>query len=265
MLINENSLSFTTTAMPRPEIVKTTYESFTKNLQGFDFKKSTLYLNVDSYPDKIDDYKRNEVVDIAKHYFGNVVVNLPETPSFPAAVKWCFSKVETFYNFHLEDDWELLTPFSVSSFSTFFNHPHVQQVALRAWRRTKSYFWLSPSFLRGSFCREMAEKMNIYNNPEAQIRALKNKYKRKSFLYFPFDMQMVVLKDLGRGWIRNQKYYRGRNFNQWSIREEGKIIPEMSDQNEQISFERLNSNPNLFPQTNPTQNIKHINRKRRRI
>lgn len=233
--IDESTLSFTTTAMPRPDVIKATYESFTKNLQGFDFRKSTLYINIDSFPDKQEDHKRAEVADVARQYFGNVIVNMPSSPNFAAAVKWCFSKIETYYNFHLEDDWELLIPFKVSSFNQFFIPPHVQQVALRAWKHVKSDFWLSPCFLRGAFCREIGEKMVIADNPEVQIRHLKSNYRKESFLYFPFDQKGVVLKDLGRTWMRDKGYNRGdKNFTQWNIRDEGKGIQRLADQNGQI-------------------------------
>lgn len=264
---DENHLSFTTTAMPRPEILKATYDSFKKNLQGIDFRKYTLYLNVDSYPDKKEDFKRQEVVNIAKEYFGNVVVNLPENPNFASAIKWCFSKIETPYNFHLEDDWELLIPIQVSSLIDFFDQSHIQQVALRAWRRPKSFFWLSPSFLRGSFCREMAEKMNDHDNPEGQIRTLKVKYRKKSFLYFPFDINSVILKDLGRNWIKNQNYIRRvGNFVQWDIKKDGEPAQKIGDQNGQISIDSIH--PNITKKTF-RNNIKskHIIRtpKKRRI
>jgi hypothetical protein len=233
--IDENTLSFTTTAMPRPELLKITYDSFVKNFQDFDFKKVTLYLNIDSFPDKNNDHKREEVAALARQYFGNVIVNMPSSPNFAAAVKWCFSKIETYYNFHLEDDWELLMQFKVGSFNQFFIPSHVQQVALRAWKHGKSDFWLSPSFMRGTFCREMSEKMNISDNPEVQIRDLKNNYRKESFLYFPFDARGVILKDLGRTWMRDKKYNRGeKNFTKWAIREEGKGIQRLADQNAQI-------------------------------
>lgn len=233
--ITEKTLSFTTTAMPRPELLKATYDSFTKNLQGIDFKQVTLYLNIDRFPDGRDDHKREEVAAIARTYFGNVIVNMPETPNFASAIKWCFSKIETYYNFHLEDDWELLAPFKVSSFNQFFIAPHVQQVALRAWKNVQQDFWLAPSFIRGTFCREMGEKLNTSDNPEVQLRNLKNQYRKESFIYFPFDNSSVVLKDLGRPWIMASGYNRGnKHFVQWAIREEGKGIQRLADQNEQI-------------------------------
>ena len=213
--INENTLSFTTTAMPRPEIVKATYDSFTKNLHGLDFKKVTLYINIDSFPGRRDDHKRQEVVEIAKYYFGNVVVNMPDIPSFAAAVKWCFSKVQSPYNFHLEDDWELVTPCHLSTFNQFFIPSHVQQVALRLRGNVRQDFFLWPSFIRGEFCLEMSEKMNSTDNPEVGIRDIKSRdgiYRKESFVMYPFDAQSSVVRDIGREWIlKKLKWKTGIN------------------------------------------------------
>ena len=221
--IDENTLSFTTTAMPRPEVVQATYDSFTRNLHGLDFGRVTLYINIDSFPEKRDDYKRQEVTEIARRYFGNVVVNMPDTPSFAAAVKWCFSKIETLYNFHLEDDWELLTPFHIASFNQFFIPPHVQQLALRSRVNVRQDFFLCPSFIRGTFCREMSEKMNITDNPEVGIRNIKNSekiYHKESFVMYPFDTQSLIVRDIGRQWVKSSNYERGgTNFVQWGVRE----------------------------------------------
>lgn len=253
--ITEQTLSFTTTAMPRPEIISKTYDSFTKNLQGMDFKKITLYLNVDSFPDKADDYKRDEVINIAKSYFGNVVVNKPDSPNFASAVKWCFSQVSTYYNFHLEDDWELLSPLKVSSFNQFFISPHVQEVSLRAWKTAGANFFLSPSFIRGSFCKLAASKIIDSDNPEVQIRNINHGFSSKSFLYFPFDKRNVVLKDLGRPWIMGSKFDRGtKNFVQWSIRKEGNGIQRLADQNSQIPKE-------LVPPDPKNKRLQSINKK----
>jgi hypothetical protein len=239
--ISEKTLSFTTTAMPRPELLEQTYSSFTKQLMGFDFKQATLYINIDSFPNNRDDEKKAQVAEIARKYFGNVVVNMPEKGNFASAVKWCFSKIETYYNFHLEDDWQLLTPLQVSMFNQFFLPPHVQQVALRAWKFASNNFWLSPSFLRGSFCRTISEKMNTDDNPEVQIRNLKDGYRKEGFIYFPFDNRGVILKDLGRNWMKDQEFNRGMsNFTNWEIREKGKGKQELADQNAQIPN-------NMFP------------------
>jgi hypothetical protein len=242
--LSEKTLSFTSTAMPRPDVVEKTYESFTKNLQGISFKDVTLYLNIDNFPDISEEDNRNRVADIARKYFGNVILNMPEKPNFANAVKWCFSKIETYYNFHLEDDWELLTPLKVSSFNQFFISPHVQQVALRAWKSAGASFFLSPSFIRGSFCRIVANKINEGDNPEIQIRNMNHGFDTKSFLYFPFDRREVILRDLGRPWIMGSRFDRGSShFTQWSIRQPGKGVQRLADQNSQISKEMAPINP----------------------
>lgn len=236
--ITEQTLSFTTTAMPRPELARITYESFTRNMQDFNFKLATLYLNVDGFPDNPENEKRKEVADIARNYFGNVILSTPEAPNFASALKWCFSQVETIYNFHLEDDWELLSPIRVSSFNQFFISPHVQEVSLRAWKSAGNNFFLSPSFIRGSFCKTVAAKIVGSDNPEVQIRNMDHGFNNKSFLYFPFDRRNVILKDLGRPWMMSSKYDRGtQHFTQWSIREPGKGIQKLADQNAQIPKE----------------------------
>lgn len=242
--LTENTLTFTTTAMPRPELIKRTYDSFCKNLQEFDFKKATLYLNVDRMPGGKNDDKRKEVVDVARTYFGNVIANLPDTPNFASAVKWCFSKIETYYVFHLEDDWELLTPLKISVFNQFFMSPTVQQIALRAWKNVKGDFFLSPSIIRGSFCREMSSKMNEVDNPEVQIRNLKPHYKGSGFLCFPFEPRAVIIRDTGREWMRKNDFNRGAcNFTQWSDVIPGMGRETLADQNAQIPAEMLPSNP----------------------
>lgn len=260
--VTEKTLSFTTTAMPRPEIVEATYTSFTRNLVEIDFSKVTLYLNVDNFPNKRDADKRQVVVDIARKYFGNVVVNLPEEPNFAAAVKWCFSKVETFYNFHLEDDWMLLTPLKISMFNQFFLAPHVQQVGLRAWRFAKNNFWLSPSVIRGDFCRKVSEKMKTDSNPEVQIRTLKSDYRDDGFLLFPFEYKSVVLRDLGRNWMQTQEFDRGHaDFTKWTIREKGKGKQRLADQNSHIPKELSTNSHNKKYSLN---NKKQYNNDRKR-
>jgi hypothetical protein len=220
--INEATLSFTTTAMPRPEVVATTYGSFARNLLGFDLKKARLYLNIDRFPGDSDETKRSQVADIARRYFGEVIVNCPTESSFPAAVQWCFSQVDQPFNFHLEDDWELIAPIRLSQLARLFLAPHVQQVALRSRPNVRQDFWLCPAISRGAFCREVARKMDLSENPEVDIRNIKNAEKRwpkSSFIYFPFDYQDIVVRDLGRAWIKASGFERGAtHFTSWSVR-----------------------------------------------
>lgn len=219
--INERTITFTTTAMPRPEVVAATYASFSRNLRGLDFRKISLYLNIDPFPENDDDARRREVADVARHYFGRVFVNMPREAHFAAAVRWCFSRVETPFNFHLEDDWELLAEIKISTLSRLFAPAHIQQVALRSRENVRQDFWLCPSLIRGELCRRAAEKMRLSENPEVAIRRIVAEEKihgRSGFLYFPFDFKRLIVRDLGRSWMRTTHFIRGgTHFTKWSV------------------------------------------------
>lgn len=107
---NSENICFTTTAMPRPELLAKTYASFKQHLPWLDLKKCPLFINVDYFPHYYEDHAQRvqSVIDIAKEHFGEVTANIQERGNFPAAVKWIFSNANREFVFNLEDDWELL-------------------------------------------------------------------------------------------------------------------------------------------------------------
>jgi len=207
---NSQNICFTTTAMPRPELLLQTYASFRKNLPWLDFKKIELFINIDRFPHTIDDAekKTDEVIRVANEFFGKVTYNRHHFSNFPQAVKWIFSQPQTEYVFNLEDDWELLCELP-EYFVDFFKNPKILQVGLRATKRSDPRFVLSPSIMRASFCREMSAKLNTSKNPEEQIRSYVAHMVHESFAYWPYESEKVVLKDLGRAWMKNTPFARG--------------------------------------------------------
>lgn len=97
-------LDFCTTATLRPELLRATYSSFQQHFVDLDFKQHDLYLNIDRAPVG-SNISPEEVEDAAKSFFGRVVVRIGDPPSFPKAVKWCWTQTDADYLFHLEDDW----------------------------------------------------------------------------------------------------------------------------------------------------------------
>lgn len=215
---NSENTCFTTTAMPRPELLDKTYDSFQRHIPWLDFKKTTLFLNIDHFPggpepeiEKENIYKN---IDIAYKYFGNVVSNIGYS-CFPRAVKWIFSQANKEFIFNLEDDWELLCDMPENSVD-FFDNPKIIQIGYRAWKRNDSRFVLSPSFIRSSFCNLIASKMNDGRNPEEQIRGLNPFKVDESFIYWPFETDKIILRDLGRAWIKTSCFGRGLDdFTRW--------------------------------------------------
>lgn len=221
--------------MPRPEILEKTYQSFSENIDGIDFKKCTLYLNIDSFPNFAHEDRKEEVVKSAQRYFGTVIPNFSGKSNFSSAVKWCFSQPKTMYTFHIEDDWEMLNKISIKVINQFFISPIVQQVALRAYRSSLPKFCLSPSIFKTAFCNTISMSLSENENPEEQIRKMSATQRRNFIVYYPIESKKVVLKDIGRNWLYNSEFSRGgKNFNSWYTHQVGTQKEVMDDQNKQL-------------------------------
>ena len=96
-------LDITTTATIRPDLFYKTLKTFVDRL-FIHQKEYRLILNVDPIGEDLDPV---EVVKVGKQFFKNIVYNIPETPNFAQACKWCWKNTESKFVFHLEDDWTL--------------------------------------------------------------------------------------------------------------------------------------------------------------
>lgn len=201
-------IDVTTTAMPRPELLDKTYSSFVRHT---DIQFDRLFLNVDSFPDMSAEErleKSQACIDVAKKYFHEVISNITEVGCFPAAVKWCWQLADTDYILHLEDDWELFTDACLSDLLPMFT-PDIYQVSLRAYARQTPRFMLCPSLIRQDCYKAVAENLPADKNPEVWIR-LQNRWKSVTYPAIPYDK--IIIKDLGRDWLRDSKWVRCHNF-----------------------------------------------------
>lgn len=191
-------IDFCTTATIRPDILYQTYYSFNQNLINLNLKECNLYLNIDPIP--FDEQKRNELIKIANNFFGQVVVHFAKKPSFPLAVKWCWSSTKLSFVFHLEDDWVLKESIDFSELMEKFNKTRIQQIVLRAYMNTaQGKMPLSPSIIRGVLCRQIGKLLSGDQNPETQLRS------RPIQSLFGGNKITVpnhpVVKDIGRTWF----------------------------------------------------------------
>tara|TARA_B100001778_G_C18597478_1_gene635526 strand:- start:1140 stop:1766 length:627 start_codon:yes stop_codon:yes gene_type:complete len=204
------NVSFTTTACSRPEILRKTYESFSSNLTGIDFSKSTLYINIDPVPEA---EKQQATLEVAKSFFGNVVHRTPDKPNFTAAVNWLWSQADSDYIFHLEDDWELLRSIGMNDVLKRFDDPDILEVAFRAYKYPYKSLCLSPSVWRKSLYKRFAGKLNEELNPEVQLRVDG---------IFPKNITCMgkrpIIKDTGRPWLSKSDFQRPKTkarFTSW--------------------------------------------------
>jgi len=208
-------MDFTTTAMARPSILNTTLNSFSKNLVGIDLKKCRLIINIDPLPPEI---RRKNVVKVARKYFGEVIYNYPKTANFTAAVNWTWSRAKTEYIFHLEDDWELTQKVSIPKVIKHFEiNKQLLQIIFRAYRYRYITCALSPSIIHRRMYSAIGGNLNEKMNPEAQLRGerfgiiMPRRGKpgitpAGKIVVHPPKSRKIVLRDLGRAWIRKTKY-----------------------------------------------------------
>lgn len=204
-----NNISFTTTATCRPDLLASTYKSFTNNLHGIDLKNTTLYINIDPLPQR--EYQE-ETLKVAKEYFGVVNCNMPETPNFTAAINWLWNNADTEYIFHLEDDWLLTKAVDMQEIMKLFKDD-VMEVALRAYKYEYKKLCLSPSIWSKALYGKFAGTLDETKNPEIQLR--------QDFVS-PSNIACFgkhpIVKDIGRSWLSDTGLRRPKtkvNFTSW--------------------------------------------------
>jgi hypothetical protein len=207
-------IDFTTTATIRPELLEITYESFSKNFDGIDLKKSRLFINVDPAPEDSLNL-REAVVETAKKFFGEVVHNFPSSPNFPLALRWAWTNTSTEYVFNLEDDWILTEKVDINDIINILKkRSYSIGVSLNAYVFGKDVnrIRLSPCLIRGGWAREAASYLQEKICPEQQLRKTIPIDLRKPMLNYP-DYQnpregKVIVKDTGREWRKTRKLER---------------------------------------------------------
>ena len=224
-------LNVTCTAMPRPKIHDQCFRSYTENITGVNWKQSTLYMNIDPLPcvtqkewDAMQ-IKRIESVSIAKKYFGNVEVKLPENPNYTRAYNWVYSNAKTEYILNLEDDWALIRKVDIKALIKPFEETRtLYEVVLRAYTYHYPCTCTSPAILHRRYYGVVGGRLNPERNPETQTHSrrdlgifIPNKKNcpgdaiKQYVRVWPEECNnpsAVVSVDIGREWLDRSPYMR---------------------------------------------------------
>lgn len=220
-------LDITTTATIRPSLFYQTLKSFTKNL-FVNQKEYRLILNVDPIGEDADPM---EMVNVGKQFFDNVIYNIPEEPNFAQACKWCWENTKSDFVFHLEDDWTLSRKISIDDMLSVIRAnknmmllrlPKLNLKDIHHIYRKQNFIeqhklMLNPGIFRGSFIRDISEKMNIVDNPEKQLRRFfKLPRYQNAGVYCGLGLGEYI-KHHGREWQKHSRYHKrkGSNFITW--------------------------------------------------
>jgi hypothetical protein len=218
-------IDVTITACLRPEILETTLRSFFDGM--FRAHECRLIINVD--PVGLD-VPQKSVVDVCRSYSPVVVSRTPSEPSFPVAFKWVWMQVEAPYVFHLEDDWELLSPVSLSKMVELMeSEPDLAVLRLPRWR-TESltsknwghfYPWNGrffecpegrkaelgfcghPSLIRGDFVKKTTPYLDEGKNPEKQFHynyKIVEVVKKYRYGVYATQNSPPIIREIGEQW-----------------------------------------------------------------
>ena len=196
LIMIEDKIAFTTTALSRPYVLEQTYYSFVNNIEGIDVSKCTLFINVDPVPNNT---LQQDTLAVAKKYFNNVVYNITKEPNFTGAVNWCLTNADTPFIFHLEDDWCLLEKINIVDLIALADEKVALQIVLRAYDYDYNWPVLSPGIWRYSLYKTFVGRLNININPEAQLKKKEFVYDRDKIIVVGED---IIVKDIGRHWLK---------------------------------------------------------------
>lgn len=229
-------LTVTTTAMPRPEVLEKTFRSFRNYLNECDLEHSQLLINIDPFVDQKARLLRSDCMAVAGRYFGSVQSRLPDHPNFALALRWLWESTDESLILHLEDDWELVESVNLKTLIEQMNVTCCDHLMLRAWTWQSYPFCLGPGLLRRRLYKFCASVLTGAENPETTLRKALQAEKYSSIVH-PRDRYAVVLRDIGRSWMRKAGYVRGGgSFVTWERETDINTTDHdrLADQNEEL-------------------------------
>ena len=139
------------TAVLRPKIVERTIESYVDRICKDHIDKFNLIINIDPVGEGVS---QEEILKIAQRYFPDTIYNMPKEPSFPLALKWCWSQASTNLVLHTEDDFEIAKDLDIAHMiSIMEQYPQLAMLRLDRgtdWDNPKDDMG-GPTIQRGSY------------------------------------------------------------------------------------------------------------------
>lgn len=204
----------------RPEILEITLNSFYhKLLKNFDVR---LIVNVDPIGDK--KYTQQDIINVCKKYFSNIVSHTPSEPSFSKAVLWCWQKINSDFFLHLEEDWCLKSKVDLNTLLLPFQSNEVVSIRFNITRNVKfkvinslvvtDAFSLNPSFFRSRFIKEKIKNYDTNQDPEKQIcRNIKSTlFRNPKFILYGKHNEKALVIDIGKIWREHSSLDKWNSF-----------------------------------------------------
>jgi hypothetical protein len=240
-----DNIDITMTCVLRPSMFDETLSTIKNHVCKDNLDSFRLIINVDPIGEKVSP---NTVVDVAQSHFKEVVYNIAPKPSFPKAVKWVWSQVESPYVLHWEDDVNILYDIDIEHMIMILKK-HKKLSSLRLYRavtpkkrifsefrcnwyydddgfylanRWQEQFGLNPILIKKAFVDEAVVRLKDNFNPEKQFR-YNNIHMRPLIsnwsygLYTKPGLPRLIDGRKGQRWKNKMKIDKpkGKTFLQW--------------------------------------------------
>lgn len=186
-------IDITITALNRPEILEKTLDSFTKNIIDINISDYNAIVNIDMVIKKDN---LNDMEAVIKKHFRYYDINICIHGCFPKAVDYVWSKSQSPYILHLEDDWVLTDKIEIKKIISDMISEKKKISVLRAYNYEYDKMPLSPSIISKDIYKSFCGNFDYNTNPEIQLR--------KPFI----TKEMItvigkkpIVKDIGREWV----------------------------------------------------------------
>lgn len=240
-------VDITMTATRRPDILDITLKTFAKLMFLPVLDQVRLIINIDPAGLPISSF---DVLDVARASFPIVTYRMAAEPSFGSAFCWTWAQVSAPWVFHLEDDWELLTPVDFMAMIAMMEKE--QDLAVlrlpykstgseesKNWnvffpwngryfecpqeRATAAGFSGHPSLIRNDFVKRTLKYLNPNHNPEKQFHA-RIPDLQKIILEYRYGVWAErnappTVRDIGRDWMVQNGFLKEGNkafFTRWA-------------------------------------------------
>lgn len=236
-------IDITMTATRRAAVLDRTLRSFKDNL--IRNHPARLIINIDPVGPDTD----KAVTDVAYCYFNQLLVFSPDTSSFPKALKRVWSEAGAAFIFHLEDDWEMLSPVDLNDMLDIMNNfsklavlrlPFKPQDVgyMKNWKylfpwngrffncpavhKREVGFCGHPSLIRREFVQAVTPYLDDTKNPEKQFHhgppEIMAEIDKWSFGVYGKPNGPALIRDIGREWMIKNGYQKSGSkafFTQW--------------------------------------------------
>ncbi|QTR48842.1 hypothetical protein [Candidatus Thiothrix anitrata] len=208
-LIQKSTIDVVLIATIRPEILKITLSSFKNKMLYEKIFNHRIIINIDPIGDS--EKTQQDIINICKEYFNDVIYNTPSTPSFPRAVKWAWAQVNSEFFLHLEDDWCLKKSVDLEEISqSFRENENLVSIRLNLRKNpnilNKTKFSLNPCVFRSSYIKNLYKKFDISKDPEKQFmdQLDTEKFPHPEFFLYGLANEGAYVIDTGKKWRKAQ-------------------------------------------------------------